>query len=133
MPQWTAAIFERDRRWEPELQRQFPGDSGGHPIRIRACRRIRDLPELLTENSTRIVLLDIDAAPADCLQYLGRQVGRSDQPPVIVVVSAETAGLEWLLRELGAIAVVPRTTSGEEMAKLCRRLWNLKQRVIEQT
>lgn len=131
MPQWTAAIFEGERRWEPELQRQFPADSGGRSIRIRACRRIREIPALLADAQSRVILLDMDAAPADCLQYLGRHVGRGDHPPTIVVVSAETAGLEWLLRELGAMAVVPRTTSGEEMAKLCRRLWNLKQRVIE--
>jgi DNA-binding NtrC family response regulator len=70
-----------------------------------------------------VIVLDFDSGAADCLQFLGRMAGRNPWRPVIVIGSARTVDLEWPIRELGALAFLPGTVSGEDLARLCRRQW----------
>jgi DNA-binding NtrC family response regulator len=114
----TIVVFEKRPRWAPELERQFL-DQG---VRVRACRMTADiLPRLARSRS--VAVLDLEAGAADCLQFLGRVVGRTPFVPAIVIGSARTAELEWPTRELGAVDFVFDSVSGEELAALCRRQW----------
>ncbi len=114
----TVIVFEKRPRWTPELQRQFVGED----VRVRGCRSLSDVAQAGNTGGT-VAVLDLDAAPADCLQFLGRSIQQRDCTPMIVIGSYRTADLEWNVRELGALAYLHGDCSGEEPARLCRRLW----------
>ena len=113
----TVLVFEQRPRWAPELQRQFLGQD----VAVRACRSLDDLDALAAAAAQAIAVVDLDAAPAACLQFLGRRLGRSPHLPIVAVGSPRMGELEWPLRELGAAAVLCDFPTGEQMARLCRR------------
>ena len=134
MSTFTVIVFEKRPRWAPELQRQFDDDED---VRVRACNSTADLERMQAEteddragdwagepSGVRVAVLDFDAAPAECLQYLGRRIGRRLDCPSIVIGSPRTAALEWSVRELGAVEFVVDFISGERLASLCRRQWS---------
>jgi DNA-binding NtrC family response regulator len=116
----TAIVFEKQPRWAPELQRQFLTED----VRVIACRSVRDVEERLAGVAHGVVLLDASTAPADCLQFLRREMSDPEALPVVIVGTKRAAHLEWSFRELGAAAFVPQKIPGHEMASLCRRQWN---------
>ena len=115
-------VFESRPYWTPELQRQFQKED----LRVRACSSIVDVRRHLDShaetnpNTKQIVVLDLDAGSAECLQFLGRR-NRSWNSDVIVVGSPTTLELEWSIRELGAFGFVPHDIGGDELARICRR------------
>jgi hypothetical protein len=113
----TIVVFEKQPHWEPELQRQFLGTD----VRVRACRATADVLSLLPASGQAVLLLDLEAGPPECLQFLGRWVGRMPAVAIVVVASPRTAELEWPIRELGSLEFLAGFVSGEEMARLCRR------------
>jgi hypothetical protein len=115
----TVVVFEKRPRWTPELQRQFAGKNVG----VRTCHAIADVEVAPRESQRAAVILDLEAAPADVLRYLGNRSGRGFSPPAIVVATARWSELEWRVRELGAIEFLFGTVTGVEMAELCRRQW----------
>ena len=115
----TVIVFESRPRWGPELQRQFLHQE----ITVRASRSLDDLEALAGKSPHAAALIDLDAAPAACVQFLGRRLGRSPYFPVVAVGSPRMAELEWPLRELGAVSVLCDFPTGEQMATLCRRLF----------
>ena len=119
-------VMERRPRWTPELQRQFVDED----VRVRSCRRTADIERMLGDAPRSILVLDLDAGPAECLQFLGRLIGRACSPPIIAIGPERLAELEWQMRELGVLAFLPGTVSGEELAGLCQRQWGLTDAAI---
>jgi DNA-binding NtrC family response regulator len=113
----TVLVFEKRPRWTPELQRQF----AGHNVSVRNCHSLADVNARLQEARQPVAILDFDAAPADVLQFLGKQAGFGSAPPTIVLASAHWAELEWRIRELGAVDFIVGPLPGQHMADLCRR------------
>lgn len=111
-------IYEQRPRLTPEMQRQFLDDN----LRIHTCTNLRDIPSLVQASSQSLLLLDLDADPAGCLQLLGRYIGEMPLP-IICVGSSASAELEWMVRELGALEFLVGPVSGELLANLCRRQW----------
>ena len=113
-------VFEKEPRWAPELKRQFLGDD----VRVRACRSVSDIVSKSESAERKVIVLVLEAEPANCLQFLGQSMGDPAHPPVIVIGSARELELEWPIRELGAVAFLSDSVSGEDLAKLCRRQWS---------
>ena len=111
-------VFEKRPRWAPELQRQFADEE----VRIRACRSTADVDERLRESPGSLVVLDLRAGSAACLQFLAAGSQKPVRPPMIVVGSLRTAELEWPMRELGATEFLP-DPPGDRLAAVCRRQW----------
>jgi len=115
----SVIVVEPRPRWTPELQRQFLGES----VRVRQCVTFADLRQLADGRS--VVVLDLDAAPADVLQFLGRCLRRRRTICTIALGSPQTAELEWMLRDLGTLEFVVDIPTGKRLAHLCRRQWTL--------
>ena len=115
-------VFEKEPRWAPELKRQFLGDD----VVVRACRSVRDIESKSRTVEETVIVLDLEAEPANCLQFLGQSLGDPAQPPVIVIGSSRVLELEWPVRELGAVEFFADSVLGEDLAKLCRRQWSLQ-------
>jgi hypothetical protein len=114
----TIAVFEHRPRWAPELERRFDDD---RTVTVRACRRTRDLAALLADGERGVVVLDVSADPAACLDHLGRRPLAAI--PTVVILTRGTRDLEWSLRELGATAVLDEFAPGHVLADACRRTW----------
>ena len=115
-------VFEKEPCWAPELKRQFLGDD----VVVRGCRSVSDIASKSESGEETVIVLDLQAGPANCLQFLGQSMSDPAQPPVIVIGSSRVLELEWPVRELGAMEFVPDSVLGEDLAKLCRRQWSLK-------
>ena len=115
----TAVVFEKRRRWGPELERQFANEN----VNVFECRSLRDVVDRTAEVVRGVILLDLDFKPAECLRFLARRLSDGASLPVFIVGSDETAGLEWPVRDLGAAAFFAKTIPGHEMADLFRRQW----------
>ncbi len=113
----TILVFERRPRWVPELERQFAAQG----VRVRGCGRPRDIEERLTPPGSCVVLMELEAAPAECLEVLERLMTRTPKPAVIAVASPDLRELEWPVREVGATTFLEEPIPGEEMAAHCRR------------
>ena len=113
-------VFEKEPRWAPELKRQFLGDD----VTVRACRSVSDIESKWESAEETVIVLDLEAEPANCLQFLGQSMGDSAHPPVIVIGSSRVLELEWSVRELGAVEFLPDSVLGEDLATLCRRQWS---------
>jgi len=116
-------VFEKRPRWAPELERQFANEA----VRIVACRSLRDVADRSATVTRGVIVLDLAAAAAECLRFLGGRLGDAAALPVFVVGSERTAALEWPVRELRATAFFSRTIPGHELADLCRRQWDCRQ------
>ena len=119
MQQRNVIVVEQRPRWTPELRRQFVGRN----VRVRQRIRIVDLKQVNITDDFCVLVLDFDAAPADCLQFLGREACSLRRVTTIVIGSADAASLEWTIRDLGALAFLARAPRGDELARLCRRQW----------
>jgi hypothetical protein len=115
----SVIVMEPRPRWTPELQRQFLGES----VRVRQCATFTDLWKLAEECS--VVVLDLDAAPAGVLQFLGRCASRRHSICTITLGSPQTAELEWMLRDLGTLEFAVNIPTGKRLAHLCRRQWTV--------
>lgn len=116
-PTACVAVFEKRPYWGPELQRQFVTRG----VLVRECRSLSDLIPATNDFAAALLLLDMDAAPIDCLSWLSLQFREPLRRPAIVCASADLANLEWTVREAGAIGFVQADTSGRELARLCLR------------
>lgn len=114
-----VVVFEKQPFWGPELKRQFSKQQ----FLVRECRSVSDLQPNADTISRSVLLLSLDAAPTDCLTWIGRQFLNSSSP-FIVVASPELMALEWPIREAGAAAFVHDEIAGDRLARLCRRLLN---------
>ncbi len=123
-PESVIAVFELRPYWGPELQRQFEHTL----IAVRECRCLADLLLSVNEFESALIVIDFDAAPDDCLKWLGSNIEtRSRRVPIIACGSAATKELEWVIREFGVTAFLPDVIPGDEFARLCRRQLGLRQ------
>ena len=120
-PMPSVTVCEKSARWVPELQRQFAAEQ----IRVRGCRRTAELRRLAA--SADVIVIDFDSDPAGCLQFLGGLADHRPVGPMIVIGSPQTAALEWIVRDLGALDFFPEAPAGHVLADLCRRQWTLEQ------
>ena len=112
-------VFEKRPRWTPALQRQFLDEE----VRVRRFVRIAELRREAIGSARGVVLLELAAGAADCLQFLGRVLGQPGFPPVLVIGSDRTAELEWPIREFGATAFLDESIPRSHLARLIRRQW----------
>lgn len=112
------SIFERQPYWAPELQRQFAGE----PVAVRPCRSVADLQAVIVAGGVSVVLLDFEAAPEECLAWLGRHGLSPEAPAIFVAGSGRSDDLESLLRELGCVDFLPDPTPGVDLARRVRRV-----------
>jgi len=73
-------VFEKRPRWEAELKRELLG--GG--MRVRAVRTTGTVLPLLREMPGSVVVVDFDAAPADCLRLIGTLSETSSALPIAI-------------------------------------------------
>jgi hypothetical protein len=118
----TVFVLENQNRWAPELQRQF---ERAERVHVRGCRGFSDLGNQGKIPQNCVVVLDLSVNTAECLQYLGREICGKLCGPVVVMAPQEMSDLEWAVRELGVKEYLSGFYSGEELAKLCRRLLHL--------
>ncbi len=116
-PRAAIAVLEREPFWAPELQRQL-GDEG---ILVRTCGGTDDLDRVFAEWPRSLAVIELDAAPAAVLAWLGRRSGR-DRRGVLVFASPATAELEAIARELGVTSFRGEDVSGGELTAQCLRL-----------
>ena len=119
MQQRNVIVVELRPRWTPELRRQFAGKN----VRVRQCVRFVDLKQVNVTDDFCVLVLDFDAAPADCLRFLSHEVCGPRRLRTIVIGSADAAPLEWTIRDLGALDFLAGPPRGDELARLCRRQW----------
>jgi len=111
-------VFEKQPRWTPELQRQFASEA----VDVVGCSTSGDFERRCVNSSVGVV--DVDAAPQDCLQLLGRLARTGEFPPIIAIGSEQTAALEWPLREFGVLEFAVDRPTGDHLARLCSRQWS---------
>lgn len=115
----TIAIFEKQPYWGPELQRQFQHTETA----IRECRSLRDLSVTTQSVQDVVWVIDLEAGLEQSLEWLANDVAQlSFTVPIIVIGSPASAELEWILREAGVTAFLPELVTGEDLARLCRRM-----------
>ncbi len=124
----TVIVLERSSRFRGELETEWArqlelprgrnGESGPEKIRVKAARNTADVLEQTKAGEDGLVVADLDVGQPEVLRLLERSDRRW---PVLVVGPAEASGLEWSLRELGAVAVVFDPVNPSYLAGLCRR------------
>lgn len=114
--QKCITVYERKPLWVPELQRQFLHD----PVQVRQENSPQEALLLHGKDQNGLVILQLEAAPADCLRLLWNRMEAKLQIPVIVIHSQEFASLEWSVRELGVSEFLTDTVSGERLARIIR-------------
>ena len=113
----SVYVFELRPRRVPELARQFHEEH----VRVRGFASLAALAAAAVNPAAAVAVLELDAAPADCLRWLAEQMARPDRIETIVIGTRRTAELEPLVRELGAAEFVWDTIQGDSLARICRR------------
>lgn len=116
MQERLIQVFEDGSRWFPELQRQFR-DGWARIERVGELKGLR--PQ---SGHPELVVLELRAEPAECLQFLGRRMENVWQVPVMILLSSDLSDLEWSLRELGVASIRRDDADGRDLARICRRL-----------
>lgn len=112
----SVIVFEKRPRREAGLKRHLATDR----VVVRPCRSRADLVELCTAMPGSVAVFDLEADAATLLLCLEQALARRLDVAPVIVAPPSIGELEWPLRELGALAVVPDTTRDEELAQLCR-------------
>jgi hypothetical protein len=114
----SILVFELRPHRVPELAWQFqPGN-----VRVRGFESLAALTAGAVNAAGAVAVLELEAAPADCLRWLADQMTRPDRLATVVIGTRRTAELEPIVRELGATEFVSDTIGGEPLARICRRL-----------
>lgn len=120
MPSPSIIVYEKQPQWCPELQRQFLDEA----VDVLGCSGPADFERRMRSESAAVGVIDVDAAPQDCLQLIARLGRDCVYAPIIAIGSTQTAALEWPIRELGALEFSRVRPQGAELARLCRRQWS---------
>jgi hypothetical protein len=110
-------VCEPEPYWTPELQRRFLGTQ----ITVRGCRKWSELETLSRSYGRAVRLVDFHAVAVDCLPGMAREADSAAPQPLLLLVDAETAELEWVLREGGAGAVLSDRIPADDLVQICRR------------
>ena len=113
-----VVVFEKLPFWGPELKRQLTDQR----VLVRECRSVQDLVPAAVGLTKSVAVICLDAGPADCLAWLGRQFPGGSRCRIVAIASSQLADLEWPVREAGVVGFVHDEISGDRLARLCRRL-----------
>ncbi len=116
----TILVCEAKPFWTPELQRQFLDTN----VTVRGCGRWTEMAGADSPPARSLRIVDLEHRTAELLAGMGRDVPRTERPPLIVLASARWSEFEWVLREAGASAFFATWPTGEELARCCRRILN---------
>lgn len=120
MSSFAPAVFvlETHPCWEAELKRGLAGER----TLVRPCRSVADLLALCRSMPGSVAVIDLEVGDEAALRCLALVSGQRLIVSPVIIASARALDLEWPLREFGAIAVLPESIRGEQLARLCRRL-----------
>ncbi|MDB5389841.1 MAG: hypothetical protein JWM11_5487 [Planctomycetaceae bacterium] len=113
-------IYERSRRWEAILKRQFLNTR----IQVRPCRLPAQMLEILGTMPGSVAVIELGAGAAQGLRLITQIGWKHPQSRTVVLAPASLADLEWSAREFGAAAFLPDSISDEQLGQLCR--WQLR-------
>jgi ActR/RegA family two-component response regulator len=111
-------VFEAEPRWAPLLKRQL-AQAG---LLVRPCRAADDVLSIARRMPGATVVVDLAAGPARALHLLAQLLLWHPGAHAVAVVSHETRGLEWTLRELGAISVIDQLEAASRLHAACRQI-----------
>jgi hypothetical protein len=109
----SILVVEPELNWLPQFQRQFPS----HDVR---AVEFEALNQDATAALTVIVLREPVSGAGAFLEWVAS--GRMRRLPTVVLASRADRPLEWLLRDLGATAVLAADAPRDEVFRVCRRL-----------
>lgn len=123
----SIIVLEGRPRWTPELERQCP-PSAVADVRVLECRTTTDVARRVRETGGGpvVVVMQLDASPAACLQFLARRLNGPERIPVIGLGSNAADPLEWLARDLGMNEYLNIDVPGEDLARICRKYLELQ-------
>ncbi|MSR59822.1 MAG: hypothetical protein EXS05_19660 [Planctomycetaceae bacterium] len=122
----AVIVYEKRPRWEAELKRHLAADR----LVVRPCRSGADLLELCRAMPGSVAVIDLAVGAEAALHCLEQALLRRLGSLPLVISPSSARDLEWPLRELGALAVLPDTARGESVARLCRMMLNAARSVV---
>lgn len=111
-------VFERRPCRESELKRRLPPAE----VLVRPCRAASDALVLVRAMPGSVLVVDLAVGVETALSLLEQLSALRVSASPVVVADDANAQLEWPLRELGVVAFLHETTSGDDLTELCRRL-----------
>ena len=110
-------VYEKRPRWEAELKRSLVGKR----TLVRPCRSVADLLALCRAMPGSVAVIDIEVGGGTVLHALD-QAQRERLALFPIVIAPDYADdLEWPLRELGIVALLPDRAPCGELSRACRR------------
>jgi len=111
-------VFEREPRWAPLIRLQLADQR----VLVRPCRTAGDVLPLALRMPGAVVVADLAAGAGAVLHLAERLLLSRARVHLVAVVAAESTGLEWILRELGALAVLDQLEAPARLAGQCLRV-----------
>lgn len=111
-------VYEKRPRWEADLKRHLAANR----LVVRPCRSGADLLELCRAMSGSVAVIELAVGAESVLHCLEQVLLRRLGALPLVIAPSSAHDLEWPLRELGALAVLPDTSRGESVARVCRTM-----------
>jgi hypothetical protein len=116
----SVIVLESRPRWVPELRRRLIKP----PISVRACRSLIDARESARGSVLPcLLLIDLSVTPEACVTWMGQRTREERRHAVVAIAPSTVADLEWILRDLGASAVLSDASTADEVARVCQRQW----------
>jgi len=110
-------VFEKFPRWESELKRRI----GGRQLLVRPCRSDLDVVNLCRQTPGSVVVIDLSSVADEGWRLLEGLAQSQFRVLPVVVGGRDTAEMEWLAREMGAVDFVSDSIGGGALADFCRR------------
>lgn len=111
----TIAVIEEQPYWVPELQRQLAAER----VAVHSRRLPADFESLPRAD---LVVLQGRSEDLDWPRWIGVVRDQLAGIPLVVLIPESMRKAEWLLRDLGAAAILEETCGGIRLAEVCRRL-----------
>ena len=122
MPVPRLILCEKSPRWATAFRLALSGD----PPQVIETRSLASCETELAASPDSLILMEVtEANRFGVLELMDRTSRRHPQARVLIALSEETAALEPLFREAGAIAVLFRTLEVASAARLARRHFQL--------
>jgi hypothetical protein len=110
----AIAVYEAEPYWVPELQRRLSGEG----VAVQLCSRISDAVAAHPD----VTVVRWSGSDRSVSDPLGLMSIREGATAFIVGLPESMIDAEWVLRDLGATAVLEETCGGERLAAICRRI-----------
>jgi DNA-binding NtrC family response regulator len=99
----AVLVLEESPFWSAELSRQFIDQ----PVSIRMRTRVQDVVPLLATKTVSLLVVGLEIDLPSVLRLLAELRQQAQLVRTIVLLPAENLELEWTIRELGAVEVLP--------------------------